>query len=398
MWGDGLENVSILGPGLIDGTRGLTRNGPGAKWQNGTGSSPLSMRGMPRANVERPELSMSRMAGLGNKAIALKNCRNVLLRDFRVLNGGHFAVLATGVDHLTIDNLLVDTDRDGFDIDVCRNVRISNCTVNSPNDDGICLKSSLALGTLRPTENVTITNCIVSGFDVGTVLDASYGREQRLAPDRDGVTGRIKLGTESSGGFRNIAISNCVFDRCRGLALETVDGAALEDIVVDNLTMRDVTTAPIFLRLGDRHRTSAPTSRLATLRRVTISNVNATGIDPRYAATIAGLPDAPVEDIRLSNIRLHYGGGGTAADAARVVPEERTGYPDPSMFGVLPAYGLYARHVRGLRIDGLTISTALPDARPPLVFDDARNVRVTRFDGTGRPSITGRSSDVTVSR
>src|SRR5208282_2065095 len=84
-------------------------------------------------------------SGVGNKAISLKNCRNVTLRDFSILHGGHFGILATGVDNLTIDNLLIDTNRDGMDVDCCRNVRISNCSVNSPWDDAICPKSSFAL-------------------------------------------------------------------------------------------------------------------------------------------------------------------------------------------------------------------------------------------------------------
>ena len=178
-----------------------------------------------------------------------------------------------------------------------------------------------------------------------------------------------------------------MFDRSRGLAIESVDGAVLEDVTVTNLTMRDLTTAPIFLRLGDRHRTPAPAETLAKVRRVSISNVVASGIDHRYAASIAGLADSPVEEVTLSDIRLVYAGGGTAADAAREVPEERTAYPDPSMFGVLPAYGLYVRHARGLTIDGLEVSTVTPDARPPLVFDDARDVRVTRLKAKGTPVI-----------
>ena len=97
--------------------------------------------------------------GVGNKAIALKNCRNVTFRDFSILKGGHFALLLTGVDNLTIDNLKIDTDRDGIDIDCCQNVRVSNCTVNSPWDDGICPKSSYALGYARATRNLTIANC-----------------------------------------------------------------------------------------------------------------------------------------------------------------------------------------------------------------------------------------------
>src|SRR5581483_11484734 len=114
IWGEGLSDISILGPGLIWG-KGLSR---------GWGAGPVAEH-----------------AGVANKAIALKNCRNVLLRDFSILHGGHFGILATGVDNLTIDNLKIDTNRDGMDVDCCRNVRISNCGVNSPWDDGICLKS-----------------------------------------------------------------------------------------------------------------------------------------------------------------------------------------------------------------------------------------------------------------
>ena len=111
--------------------------------------------------------------GVGNKAIALKNCRNVILRDFTIQHGGWFGILATGVDNLTIDGLKIDTNRDGMDIDCCHNVRVSNCSVNSPWDDGICLKSSFGLGQFRSTENVTISDCLVSGYDEGTLLDGT---------------------------------------------------------------------------------------------------------------------------------------------------------------------------------------------------------------------------------
>ncbi len=97
--------------------------------------------------------------GEGNKTIALKLCRNVTLRDFTIFQGGWFALLATGVDNLTISNVTVDTNRDGFDIDCCRDVHVSDCSVNSPQDDGICLKSSYGLGFARSTDNVTITGC-----------------------------------------------------------------------------------------------------------------------------------------------------------------------------------------------------------------------------------------------
>ncbi len=224
IWGEGINNFAIVGTGLIWG-KGLSRGG---------------------MDHEKPK---AETPGAGNKAIALKNCHNVLLRDFSILEGGHFGVLATGVDNLTIDNLKIDTNRDGLDIDCCKNVRVSNCSVNSPWDDGICPKSSFALGYARATENVTITNCYVTGdYQLGTMLDGTYKRWEpgsKIVP-----TGRIKCGTESNGGFKNITISNCVFESCRGFALESVDGALLEDITFTGVTMRDIRNSPIFLRLG----------------------------------------------------------------------------------------------------------------------------------------------------
>src|SRR6201992_159214 len=112
---------------------------------------------------------------MGNKTIALKNCHNVLLRDFSILKGGHFGILVTGVDNLTIDNLKIDTDRDGMDIDCCKNVRVSNCTVNSPWDDAICPKSSYALGYARATENLTISdNYVTAGYELGSGAGATW--------------------------------------------------------------------------------------------------------------------------------------------------------------------------------------------------------------------------------
>ncbi len=319
------------------------------------------------------------MVGEGNKAIALKLCRNVILRDFSVLKGGHFVLLATGVDNLTIDNLKVDTNRDGFDIDCCRHVRISNCSVNSPNDDAIVLKSSFGLGFVRFTENVTITNCQVTGFDLGTFLDGTYGRTQELAPDRDKVTGRIKFGTESNGGFRNIVISNTVFERCRGIALETVDGGLLEDVSISNVTMRDITNSPIFMRVGSRMRgpDGVPPG---SIRRIRIDNLTVYNADPEYSSIIAGIPEHPVEDIRLSNIHIHTQGGGTAEQAARILPENEKSYPEPSMFGITPSYGFFIRHAKGVRMDQVKLTFETEDLRPAFVIEKASDLVFSNID------------------
>jgi polygalacturonase len=342
IWGEGLHDISITGPGMIWG-KGLS-NGHRVAYDPDAGPP-----------------------GEGNKAIALKSCRNVLLRDFKVLQGGWFVLLATGVDNLTLDNLMVDTNRDGFDIDCCANVRVTGCSVNSPWDDGICLKSSYALGQPRSTENVTISDCYVTGgYELGTLLD---GTRKRMPPAFDPtIHGRIKFGTESNGGFRNVTITNCVFENSGGFALETVDGANLEDVTISNIAMRGTVNSPLFLRLGRRMR--GPEGRpIGTLKRVLISNVTSHGAH-LLPSIIAGLPGHPVEDVRISDVYLHQQGGAPEAMARLDPPAAELAYPEPTMFGDLPATGVFIRHARNVELSNVEIAVEAPDPRPALRIED----------------------------
>jgi polygalacturonase len=351
IWGENLEDISILGTGMIYG-KGLTRETP-------------------------------KKAGEGNKAISLKLCRNVILKDFTILFGGHMAILATGVDNFTVDNLKMDTNRDGIDVDCCRNVRISNCTVNSPWDDAICLKSSYGLSYARATENVTITNCQVSGYDRGTLLNGTYQRkEAKMVPDHEGPTGRIKMGTESNGGFKNVTISNCVFDFCRGLALETVDGGLLEDVTITNITMRDVVNSPIFLRLGGRMRGPEGTP-IGALRRVIISNLMVYNADSHFSSLISGLPGHPIEDVKLNNIRIYYRPIDSAeSKIQKVVPEFEKMYPEPEKFGVLPSYGFFIRHAKNIEMNNVEVSFMGKETRPAIILDDVKGIRLDNVKAT----------------
>jgi polygalacturonase len=354
IWGEDLHDFAILGSGLIWG-RGLSR-----------GASDLPL-------AETP--------GMGNKAIGLKNCHNVLLRDFSILAGGHFSILATGVDNLTIDNLRIDTNRDGIDIDCCRNVRISNCSVNSPWDDAICPKSSFALGYARTTENVTIDNCYVTGaYEMGTLLDGTWKRwssdktqQSRVLPYfPEEFNGSIKLGTESNGGFKNIAISNCVFDGSKGFALESSDGAVVEGITFSGITMRDCTNTPLFLRLGSRMRGPAGVP-IGKLRGIVISNVVSYNSISRRGGggIISGIPGHAIEDIKIHDVYLQHRGGGTK-EMASLNPPEAAGddpYPDPDMFGDIPASGFFLRHVDNIEFTNVEIAFSQPDARPVFWMD-----------------------------
>ncbi len=362
IWGEGIHDVAILGTGLILG------------------------KGLSRGNSDA-DLPIEEQPGVGNKAIALKNCHNVVLRDFSILSAGHFGLLATGVDNLTIADLRIDTIRDGMNIDCCRNVRISNCSVNSPWDDAICLKSSFALGYARATENVTIADCYVTGgYRVGALLDGTFRRFGGEAAERRQVpTGRIKLGTESNGGFKNIAITNCVFESSRGLALECVDGGMLEDISIVGITMRDARTSPLFLRLGARLSGPAGT-RIGSIRRIMIRDIICYGPMSDMPSIIAGVPGHSMEDLTISDVLIEQKGLGTAAMAAIEPPEQEAMYPEPVMFGPLPAQGFFIRHVRNVEFANLRIVPMAPDARPMFWLEDVDGADFFRIDLSRRGS------------
>jgi polygalacturonase len=349
--GENLHDIAILGPGKIWG-KGLIKD----------------------------ERKPGQNEGYGNKTLALKLCRNVLLRDFTIYHGGWFCFLLTAVDNTTIDNIKMDTGRDGIDLISSRNVRISNTTINAPGDDALCLKSDYSLNYPRALENVTITNCQVSGYNEGTFLDGTYKKDGRQHPQ-----GRIKFGTESNGGYKNITITNCIFDHCKGLALETVDGAALEDITISNITMRDINNSPIFVRLGARMR--APKDfPYSTLRRVIISNIVAYDVTGEQGAIISGIPGHDIEDLTLNNIRIYYRGGGTKAQAAREVKPLIRDYPEPDSFGITPAYGFFIRNVKDLKMSDVEVSYMKEDLRPAFVLDnvdgaDFQHVRAQKAEG-----------------
>lgn len=359
--GIGLEDIAIEGPGLIWG------------------------RGLVNGDYEPGHLP-AMQAGVGNKVLALYDCRGVTLRDISILEAGHFGVLATGCREMTIARLTIDTNRDGINLDCCQDVAISDCRINSPNDDAICLKSTFALGRPIATEDVRITGCTVSGsYRIGSLIDGGRrlldgGRREAFA-NVTHRTGRIKLGTESNGGFRRIRVENCVFERCRGLALETVDGGDLEDIQARGLTLRQVRHAPIFIRLGARLR-GPPGVAPGRCRGITIRDVQADQPWSAMPVIIAGIPGHRIEDVTLMDIRLRSRGGGPARLGRLTPPEAAGDYPDPEMFGVdLPAAGLFARHVRGLTVRRFRLDCARPDARPLVWAQDLRRVSITAMEG-----------------
>ena len=339
IWGKNLENIGIVGHGKIDGS-GMT------------------------TGVTKP--------GEGNTSITLKECRNILIQGITIYMGGWLAILPTGCDNMVIDGLLIDTNRDGINVDACRNVRISNCTINSHHDDAIVLKSSYALGYLRATENVTITNCMVSGYARGTVYDGTYQQGDRNR------CGRIKFGTESNGGFKNITITNVVFDECLGIALLAVDGGNLENITISNITMRDIYNGPLIIRLGNRARGPGDVP-VAKVRNINISDIVVERCHGQWGSIISGIPGHSIENVRISNMTVEFVGGGKKEYASIIPPEKEDAYPEHVMFGMMPSYGFYVRHANNIQFNNIDLRyTQIDDPRPAVVCD---NVKGLEFNG-----------------
>jgi hypothetical protein len=152
----------------------------------------------------------------------------------------------------------------------------------------------------------------------------------------------------------------------------------MENMTFNNITMMDVVDYPIYITTGDRNR--GPDVTLPSrCRNIFISNVIATGVEPMSGIQITGIPQQPIEGVRLENIRLEFKGGGTKVQAARVPPELGTGYPEPGRMGVMPAYGLFAWHVRGLELANLSVGFEKLDLRPPIACVDVDGLEIDNF-------------------
>ena len=347
IWAEGQDNISITGRGMIDG-EGLTKK-----------------------DTENAGNVQGGSIGTGDKAIALKLCTNILIRDITIFRGGHFAIIITGCEKGTIDNVTIDTNRDGIDIDCCKYLTVTNTKVNTPNDDGIVLKSSYALKKPVSCENILINNCIVTGYKLGTFLDGTYIPEKV-----NWVCGRIKLGTESNGGYRNIAISNCTMMYSSGLAFEEVDQGRMENIAVSNITMNHVHHYPIYITTGCRNRGPKELTSPSYGGDIMISNVIADDADSLAGIIVTGMKEEPLRNIRLHNVQIRYRGGGTSDLSKKEYREQGTNYPEPRWAGPTPAYGLYARHVDGLTVRGLYLETIRPDYRHVVILDDVKNADI----------------------
>jgi hypothetical protein len=370
IWGEGLEDVGITGTGTIDGQGAAFRGKQAEREEMDRVNAPRKAEG--RYTVEARYLDRPYV-------IRLVSCRRILIENISLRNSPMWMEHYIDCDFLTVRGINVynhgSTNNDMIDIDGCRNVVISDC-VGDSDDDALTFKSTGA----KATEHVVATNCILRSH-----------------------CNAIKMGTESAGGFRDIAISNCVIQRSQstpkgkeyaghidglsGIALELVDGGSMERISISNIVIEG-TSAPLFMRLGNRGRApkpSDPKPGVGTMRDVSISNVVATGTGT-IGCAFSGIPDHCIENVSLLNINIRFDGGKKAEDLSLDVPENEDDYPEGWMFGTLPAYGFYFRHIRGLHVHDVRLGYNQPDNRCAVICDDVQNLRLEALQAEAEPN------------
>jgi polygalacturonase len=353
------NNIGITGKGVIDGQGFAVANNLVDLIHKGVVKDPLK--------YDRPG------EGIRPQNIYFKGCRNVKIEGITLKDPGSWNQQYDQCRNLVIDRITVDSksywNNDGVDIVDCDSVMITNSYFDSA-DDGICLKSH---SSDFICQNIYIHN--------NTVRTSANG---------------IKFGTASLGGFRNITIiKNLVFDTYRSaITFAAVDGGLVENIFVDSL--RSINTGNVvFLRIGERR-----SGKKGKMSNISISNVYAevpsTKPDAGYnyegpvedmprnisPASIVGLPDAVIENVRLKNIEIHYPGGGNPSfarvglDELDNVPEMASSYPEFSMFKELPAWGFYIRHAKGVTFDNIVLTCTKKDYRTAIVLDDVNNIKI----------------------
>lgn len=346
------KNIGIEGEGAIDGQGSRLK-----EQQIATDTRPESQRWGRRPFL----LRIVRCENVTVKGITLNYAAAWTSHYFqsKKVNIENVKIVSHGVAH-----------NDGIDIDGCQDVRIKNCDIVS-GDDALCFKTT--------SSTMACSNIVVSSM--------------RLKSNQ----GAIKMGTESMAPFENITITDCyIYDTNNGgIKLLTVDGAHLRNVQISDITMVNVRT-PMLLRLGSRlsvfrkgKDTQQPTG---TLENVVIKNVKAQAaanaqLMPPTGILITGVPGHYITNVTLENIEISLAGGGTEENARQQVPEAVDKYPEVKTFGPLvPAYGIWARHVKGLKLVNITLHLDSIDRRPAFICEDGQDIEV---DGRKIPETPG---------
>lgn len=339
IYAEGADNISITGKGTLNGN-GSKENFPPGK-----------------GGADRPML------------LRLFNCKNIILRDITMRDPASWGAAIIGCENVDVRNLTIHNrsnwNGDGLDFDSCRNVTVDNCDINT-SDDSICLQAS---EKNRPCENIRITNCRMSSHWAA-----------------------IRIGLLTRSDIRNVEIRDCHFYDIvgEGFKIQMAEGAVIEDMLFENITMKNV-TRPVFITLN-RHRftrelINVPLPPAGRVRNLKFNNITAIAGNPAvkngmaYMAII-GVPEQKIEDIEFRNVEITFPGGGTEATAQRRdVPELGDWKPEFFMFnGDLPAYGLYVRHVRGITLNNVKLRFTEEEKRSPVILDAVEDFNASRLE------------------
>ncbi len=351
-----VENVSIVGPGRIDGQGKSfwtpTNRKPVSESQQWSDARHLDWKPGPRISP----------------MVELVNCTNLRLESIELVGASGWTLRPINctrvyIQGIAIRNPAIGPNTDGIDLTGCQNVVISDCLIHT-GDDAICLKSENPYGdTPMLSRNIAVTNCIITSSTTG-----------------------FKIGTATQGGFENITFSNSTVvstdpdiasRMVGGIAIEMVDGGWIDGIVITGIQIQDA-RSPLLIRRGNRAN-RFPTDK-ARLRGILIEGVHATGAI--LTSSITGIPGMEVEDVRLSDIHIDTVMPGKKEWLRSSVPEVPAAYPQSRMFGWLPASGLYCRHVRGLSLRNVTFTAPADEWRNTMIFDDVRQLTLNGFTTT----------------
>lgn len=329
------KSIAIKGNGIIDG--------------NGKRSDSIFIH-------ERPML------------IRFLNCTGIHLSDLTLTNPASWTTAFLYCDDITVTGLTINSqvnwNNDGLDFDGCTNVRVSNCILYCT-DDCICLQAS---DPEKPCRDVVISNCFMTSHWDG-----------------------IRIGLLSRGDISSVTVTNCLFRNmgAEGIKIQLMEGGEMKNMVFSNLVMEDV-SRPVFVIFCQQHASVDAPAEFAPMKAMhhfIFENilVDNSRMDKNSVFFFSGMPEKMIEDVLISNVHFIVAGGGTKEDAAKKVKEftpDVVGYWWPEFYtiGTLPAYGLYARHINGLHIEGFTVEKLSPDERPAAVFENVGNHGILQFN------------------
>ncbi|MFI5453347.1 glycoside hydrolase family 28 protein [Pedobacter sp. UC225_61] len=345
------ENVSIQGRGTIDG------NGSAFFTGQGDNTGPNSQGG---GYFDRPHL------------LIFYKCYNLLLRDSFYTKSAYHCFRILNCEQVNIDGVKiynrVNKNNDGFHFNNCKYVHIINCDVRCQDD---------ACALFGSNQFVTVTN---SSFST-----------------------RWSIFRFGSGDAQNIAISNCLIYDTYGCPIKISSGnARLENLTFSNIIMRNV-TGPIGIGFSGPSKRGTNDASQATTQPTFVRNIVFNGIRATVVPVPVNHPDIPfdvkvylgehfscitlnalgnnfIENVSFTDIHVSYAGGGSKELASKKdIPQTAQEYFtvwDPAPSGP-PAYGMYARNVKGLTLQNVRLEFDQADARPALIFDNVHDCTIT---------------------